>query len=182
MFAFCRNEIEENVIVDDDSDLVRFPLPGVESLFDLIITQCSKFQLDIQGDDENRATISTVNDDPHIILGHWSHREHPLEPLQFIISADDNGDDYYNDNDADKRLLICDGCVQPIMISHPIYYACVECGFFLHSFCASELPRELPAGASPFHPHHSLFLNQLPEFYSFVKCGICNSNTKLVLL
>nr|XP_017232088.1 PREDICTED: uncharacterized protein LOC108206335 [Daucus carota subsp. sativus] len=172
-----QNEMEENVIVDNNSDLVQFPLPGVESLFDFIITQCSKFQVEIQGDDENRATLSTVNDDPHIIVRHWSHREHPLERLHFTVSVDENDDDNNNDNDVDKRALICDGCVQPITISHPSYYACVECGFFLHSFCANKMPRELPAGASPFHPHHSLLLNQLLKFYSFVQCVICNSLT-----
>ncbi|WOG90425.1 hypothetical protein DCAR_0209669 [Daucus carota subsp. sativus] len=169
--------MEENVIVDNDSDAVQFPLPGVESLFDLIITQYIKFQVEIQGGDENRATISTVNDDPHIILGHWSHEEHPLELLQFTISVDHNDDDDNNDNDADKKALICDGCVQPITMSHPSYYACIECGFFLHSFCANKLPSELPAGASPFHPHHSLLLNQRLEFYNLVQCGFCKSIT-----
>ena len=94
----------------------------------------SKFQVEIQDDDENKATISTVNDDPRIIVGHWSHEEHPLELLQFTVSVDDNDDD-----DNDKRVLICDGCVQPITSSHPSYYACIECGFFLHFFCANKL-------------------------------------------
>ncbi|XP_017233804.1 uncharacterized protein LOC108207887 [Daucus carota subsp. sativus] len=106
-----QDEMEENAIVHNGSDLVQFPLPGVESLFDLIITR-----------------------------GHWSHEEHPLELLQFTVSWDDNDEDDNNENNADKRASICDGCVQPITISHPSYYACVECGFFLHSFCANKLP------------------------------------------
>nr|XP_017233803.1 PREDICTED: uncharacterized protein LOC108207886 [Daucus carota subsp. sativus] len=78
-----RDEIEEN----NDSDLIQFPLPGVESLFDFIITQCRRFQVEIQGDGENRATISTVNDEPRIILRHWSHADHPLELLQFTTPS-----------------------------------------------------------------------------------------------
>lgn len=74
-------------------------------------------------------------------------------------------------------MLICDGCIQPITVSHPYYYACIQCSFFLHSFCATKLPIELPAGASPFHPQHPLLLRKRDIFYDFVKCGVCFYST-----
>lgn len=70
-------------------------------------------------------------------------------------------------------MLICDGCIQPITVSHPSYYACIQCGFFLPSFCASKLPKVLPVGASLFHPQHSLLLQKRDKFYSFVLCKVC---------
>ncbi|XP_074325450.1 uncharacterized protein LOC141663573 [Apium graveolens] len=169
------NEIEEEGIVDDEPELVQFPLPSEESLFDLIITQCSKLRVEFQGEGGNSANIPLIANDPHIIKKHWSHPDHPLELHQLTISVNDNNDDD-DDDDVDRRVLICDGCVQPITISHPSYYACIQCGFFLHSFCANQLPDELPVGASPFHPQHTLSLRYRHKkyFYSYVACGICN--------
>ncbi|WOG90508.1 hypothetical protein DCAR_0209752 [Daucus carota subsp. sativus] len=155
---------EGNDIGDNEAaDLVQFPLPDEESLLDLIITQCSKFLDETHGEGDNSS-------EPHIIEEHWSHWNHPLQLHQFTVDVDDD------DND-DRRVLICDGCVQPISIRRPNYYACIECGFFLHSFCANKMPDELPVGASPLHPHHSLSLWQQYKFYSFVTCGICQYPT-----
>nr|XP_017245347.1 PREDICTED: uncharacterized protein LOC108217006 [Daucus carota subsp. sativus] len=146
------NEIEADDI-DNELDLVQFPLPSKESLFDLIITQYDKFQVDHQGEGERFITLSRRLYNPLIINKHWSHPEHPLEKLQFSVCEDDD-----DDSDDDAAVLICDGCIQPITLSHPSYYACIQCGYVLHSFCATKLPPELPAGASPFHPQHSLML------------------------
>ncbi|XP_063937043.1 uncharacterized protein LOC108194965 isoform X1 [Daucus carota subsp. sativus] len=151
--------------IDDETVLLQFPLPHEESLFDLIITQCGKFQVDLQGEGESSTPIP---DNPHIIEGHWSHENHQLEQLQFATSNDDN-----DDNDDDRRVMICNGCIQPITDTHPSYYACVQCGFFLHSFCATKLPPELPRGASSFHPSHSLVLYMSDQFYGYVDCEVC---------
>lgn len=70
-----------------------------------------------------------------------------------------------------------DGCIQPITATYPSYYACIQCDFFLHSLCACKLPQELPIGAFPFHPQHSLFLQKKSRFYDTVTCGICNFST-----
>ncbi|WOG83610.1 hypothetical protein DCAR_0102787 [Daucus carota subsp. sativus] len=148
----------------DEPDLIQFPLSGEESLFDLIVTQCGKLQGEFQGE----------GDDPHIIEAHWSHKSHPLEQLQFTLSLNDDDNDAADD---DKKGLICDGCIQPITVSHPSYYACIPCGFFLHSFCATKLPKELSTGASPFHPEHSLVLRKSDSFCSLVACGACRYST-----
>ncbi|WOG90426.1 hypothetical protein DCAR_0209670 [Daucus carota subsp. sativus] len=164
------NEIEENENFDSRRDFVQFPLPSEESLLDLIISHCGKLRTVIQGEGENSTTI--VND-PRVIYEHWSHREHPLEMQQFTENGLHDDDDNDNDDD-DKRGLICDGCIQPITSSHVSYYACKQCRFFLHSFCATKLPQHLPVGGCPFHPQHSFKLNKVCRFYDFFLCGVCS--------
>lgn len=149
--------------------MVEFPLHSEEALFDLITTQCAKFQVEFKGECKDTLTILTPPNDPRIIEEHWSHPRHPLEPLHFIVSEKHNGD-----NDDNARVLMCDGCIQPITAAHPSYYACIQCGFFLHSFCACELPCELPIGAFPFHPQHSLSLLKKTRFSDSVACGVCS--------
>ena len=146
--------------------MVQFPLPSKESLFDLIITQY------YQG--ESFITWSRRLYNPlTLIFEHWSHPDHPLQKLRFSVSEDDD-----DDSDDDAALLICDGCIQPITLSHPTYYACIQCGYFLHSFCATELPPELPAGASTFHPQHPLMLwKRSISAFGLVTCGACASET-----
>ncbi|XP_017240615.1 uncharacterized protein LOC108213342 isoform X1 [Daucus carota subsp. sativus] len=157
---------------DNESDLVQFPLPSRESMFDIIVAQCGKLKVDFQGKGENSDTITTIPNDPFIIEKHWSHKKHPLQQLKFTISQ--NCDD---DSDDDNEVLICNGCIQPITVSHPSYYGCIQCDFFLHSFCATKLPQKLPVGASHFHPNHSLLLQMKDKFYDFVVCGVCNYST-----
>ncbi|WOG94693.1 hypothetical protein DCAR_0313990 [Daucus carota subsp. sativus] len=167
IFMVNGNESDD---IDNEPDLVLFPLPSQESIFDLIVTQCCKSQLNFKGEGEISITMSVKSDDPHIIEKHWSHQMHPLQLLQFTICENDSGDS----DDDDKRELICNGCIQPITVSHPSYYACIQCGFFLHSFCATMLPQELPVGASHFHPDHSLVLQMKDNLYDVVRCGVCN--------
>ncbi|WOG90371.1 hypothetical protein DCAR_0209615 [Daucus carota subsp. sativus] len=161
---------------DNDPDLIEFPLHSEEALFDLITTQCSKFRVDFEGEDKDATMISTEPNDPHIIEQHWSHPYHPLQ-LKSIISENDNNNNNDDDDDDDARVLICDGCIQPITVTHPSYYACLQCGFFLHSVCATRLPKELPTGVSSFHPLHSLTLAKRPKFYEGVQCGFCGCDT-----
>ncbi|XP_017240536.1 uncharacterized protein LOC108213271 [Daucus carota subsp. sativus] len=160
------NETEEEGSLNEP-DLVEFPLHSEESLFDLIISQCRKLQVESQGIDKNSIGIITAPDPP-IIEHHWSHEEHPLVLFQFTTSETED-----NENNYDRRELICDGCIQPITVFHPSYYACTQCGFFLHSFCATKLPAVLVAGLCPPHPQHSLQLHQKFNFYTFATCEIC---------
>lgn len=152
---------------------MNFPLPSQESIFDLIVTHCGKFQVDSKVEAENsNITISTTPNDPQVIEIHWSHKNHPLQQLHSNISENGDGNDDVDD-DEDRRVLICDGCIQPITVLHWSYYACIQCNFFLHSFCATKLPQELPVGASTSHPNHSLVLRKTDRFYSLVICGVC---------
>ena len=88
--------------MDNDPDLVLFPLPSQESIFDLIVTQCSKSQDNFQCEAENNVTKSITSRDPHIIEKHWSHQIHPLQLLQFTNSendSDDSDDDHWRSQD-----------------------------------------------------------------------------------
>ncbi|XP_074374680.1 uncharacterized protein LOC141715094 [Apium graveolens] len=165
------NEIEADG-TDNEPDLVQFPLPREELIFDFIVTQSGKLQGHFQGELGGSITRSTLPLEVRVIEEHWSHKNHPLEQLEFTFS--DNDDDHNDDN---RKVFRCDGCILPITASNPSYYACTECSFFLHSFCATRLPRELPSGASPFHPQHPLHLYKTKTFYSFVECRACNLST-----
>ncbi|WOG90374.1 hypothetical protein DCAR_0209618 [Daucus carota subsp. sativus] len=112
---------------------------------------------------------STGPNDPHIIEEHWSHPDHPLELFQFIINE--------HDDDDNTTILICDGCTQPITVTHPSYYGCTQCKFFLHSVCATKLPTVLPIGSSSSHPQHSLALTMKTRFYAAVYCEVCGCPT-----
>ncbi|XP_017243177.1 uncharacterized protein LOC108215267 isoform X2 [Daucus carota subsp. sativus] len=158
--------------IDNEPDLVLFPLPSQESIFDLIVTQCCKSQFNFEGEGDISVTTSLTSNNPHIIEKHWSHQIHPLQLLQFRIFENDS-----DDSDDDRKELICNGCIQPITVSHPSYYACIQCGFFLHSFCATKLPQKLPVGALHFHPDHSLLLQMKDKFYDIVVCGVCDYPT-----
>ncbi|WOG90365.1 hypothetical protein DCAR_0209609 [Daucus carota subsp. sativus] len=136
-------------------------------------TRFSIFQVDFEGEDKDTTMTSTRPNDPHIIEKHWSHPDHPLELLQFIINEHDNDEDYNNTT----RGLICDGCIQPITVTHPSYYSCTQCNFFLHSVCATQLPGELFIGESSLHPEHSLTLSRNTRFYETVVCGVCGCST-----
>ncbi|WOG90373.1 hypothetical protein DCAR_0209617 [Daucus carota subsp. sativus] len=117
---------------------------------------------------------STGTDDPRIIEEHWSHPDHPLELFQFIINEHDDDDE---DDDDNTAILICDGCTQPITVTHSSYYSCTRCNFFLHSVCATKLPDELPTGVCSFHPQHSLALSKETRFYATVHCRVCGCLT-----
>lgn len=130
--------------------MVQFALRNEESIFELILTQGGKLQVDFQSKGDLYITISRIPNVPYMIEEHRNHKIYPLELLH--LSANDNDTDDSND---DRRTLICNGCIQPITVSHSCYYACTQCRFFLQSFCAIKLPIELPAGTSSFHPNTS---------------------------
>lgn len=64
--VFMLNEVEADGI-HNEPDLVQFPLHSEESIFDLIVTQCGKLQVDFQGEGKNNFTISTISNDPNMI-------------------------------------------------------------------------------------------------------------------
>uniref|UniRef100_A0A169WTE3 DC1 domain-containing protein n=1 Tax=Daucus carota subsp. sativus TaxID=79200 RepID=A0A169WTE3_DAUCS len=50
------------------------------------------------------------------------------------------------DNSTTESVVetnICDGCVQPLLSPPHPFYGCLDCNFFLHTLCATELPREI---------------------------------------
>ncbi|WOG90369.1 hypothetical protein DCAR_0209613 [Daucus carota subsp. sativus] len=158
---------------DNDPDLIEFPLRSEEALSDFMITQFSKFQVDFEAEHIDTAIALTRPNDQHKIEEHWSHPDHPLQLFQFIINVHDNDDE----DDQDTTELICDGCIQPITVTHPSYYSCTQCNFFLHSVCATKLPKLLPVGVSSSHPQHPLALLRETRFYKEVECGVCGCST-----
>ncbi|XP_027181728.1 uncharacterized protein LOC113780110 [Coffea eugenioides] len=84
-----------------------------------------------------------------------SHRKHPLE-------------------EAKALLLVCDRCIEPICSSDDLqYYACVECGYFVHLTC-SKLPPELHI---PKHPQHPFSLTCKSSAVGVFKCEACRLET-----
>ncbi|XP_074336708.1 uncharacterized protein LOC141673876 [Apium graveolens] len=167
------NEIEEDG-TDNELDLVQFPLHSEESLLDLIIVECGKLQVNFEGEGKNSITTSIMPTGSRIIEEHWSHKSHPLEQIQYTSSESGEND---NNDYGHGGVLTCDGCIQQITVSHPSYYACVKCDFFLHSFCATKLPQKLHLGASPFHPQHTLLLRRTDNLFVNVRCKVCGYQT-----
>ncbi|WOG87770.1 hypothetical protein DCAR_0207001 [Daucus carota subsp. sativus] len=159
---------------DNDPGLIEFPLHSLEAISDFMTTRFSISQVDFEGEHKDTAMTSTRPNDPHIIEKHWSHPDHPLQLFQLIINEHDNDDE---DDDNTTPGLICDGCIQPITATHPSYYSCTRCNFFLHSVCATNLPDELPIGVSTFHPQHPLVLSTKIRFYVAAQCGVCGCLT-----
>ncbi|XP_027083425.1 uncharacterized protein [Coffea arabica] len=88
-----------------------------------------------------------------------SHRKHPLVLLVKVQNLDEIKSITSDDQEEARALLVCDACIEPICSSDDLhYYACVECGYFLHLTC-SNLPLELHIPKHPQHPF-SLMYNQ----------------------
>ncbi|WOG90370.1 hypothetical protein DCAR_0209614 [Daucus carota subsp. sativus] len=158
---------------DNHPDLIEFPLHSLEALSDFMTPRFSKFQVDFER--EHKDATATGPNDQHRIEEHWSHPDHPLELFQFTTNEHDDDDE--EDDDNNTTGLICDGCIQPITVTHPSYYGCTQCKFLLHSVCATKLPIVLPIGSSSSHPQHSLALTMKTRFYAALDCGVCGCAT-----
>lgn len=111
-----RNEIEEND-ADNDPDLVQVPLPNENSLFQLIIVQCGKLQLNYQCEPKSTLTKSRIPDEPRITEEHWSHYNQPLEELQLQLVR----------MITTKMMMLCNGRIQTMKLavaSRLGYYVC----------------------------------------------------------
>ncbi|KAK1400680.1 hypothetical protein POM88_000285 [Heracleum sosnowskyi] len=92
---------------------------------------------------------------------------HPL-----ILFDNFNNKNVVETSTGDKR--ICDGCVQPLLSPPNPFYGCPDCNFFLHTVCATELPREIQHA---LHPGKELA--RLTTFYetrkplNFYICCLC---------
>nr|XP_027080299.1 uncharacterized protein LOC113703207 isoform X2 [Coffea arabica] len=101
-----------------------------------------------------------------------SHRKHPLVLSEKVQNLDEIKSTTSDDQEEAKALLlVCDVCIEPICSSDDLqYYACAECGYFVHLTC-SKLPPELHI---PKHPQHPFSLTcKSSEVGRFI-CGACH--------
>ncbi|XP_074341265.1 uncharacterized protein LOC141678779 isoform X2 [Apium graveolens] len=72
-----------------------------------------------------------------------------------------------------SERMICDGCVQPIQSPPDSFYGCLDCNFFLHTICATELPREFQHAS---HPQHKLVrCDDIRKPNIFFNCEFCDN-------
>ncbi|CDP21193.1 unnamed protein product, partial [Coffea canephora] len=107
--------------------------------------------------------ISSSNDSgksniPEKIFMDSQHRKHPLVLSEKVQNLDERKSTNSDDQEEAKALLlVCDVCIEPICSSDDLhYYACVECGYFVHLTC-SNLPPELHIPKHPQHPFSCMY-------------------------
>ncbi|THG07708.1 uncharacterized protein LOC114306214 isoform X1 [Camellia sinensis] len=88
------------------------------------------------------------------IIHHPSHQQHPLVRLTTTL----------------PNLFTCSGCKD---YGAGKRFACQQCDFQLHEFCALSPPS---LDNHPLHPQHLLLFN--PKSKQGAKCDICNKPTK----
>nr|XP_027083203.1 uncharacterized protein LOC113705524 [Coffea arabica] len=99
-----------------------------------------------------------------------SHRKHPLVLSEKVQNLDEIKNTTNDDQEEAKALLVCDVCIEPICSSDDLhYYACVECGYFVHLTC-SNLPHKLHI---PKHPQHTFSLTCKSSAVGVFICGAC---------
>ncbi|XP_027181722.1 uncharacterized protein LOC113780103 [Coffea eugenioides] len=105
-----------------------------------------------------------------------THRKHPLVLSEKVQNLDEIKSTTSDDDQEEAKalLLLCDRCIEPICSSDDHhYYACVECGYFVHLTC-SNLPLELHIPKHPQHPF-SLMYNQ--SKVGLFTCEACHWQT-----
>ncbi|XP_027181716.1 uncharacterized protein LOC113780098 [Coffea eugenioides] len=103
-----------------------------------------------------------------------SHGKHPLVLSEKVQNLDEIKSTTSDDQEEAKALLVCDVCIEPICSSDDLhYYACVECGYFVHLTC-SNLPPELHV---PKHPQHPFSLRYTRNAVGLFRCGACRRAT-----
>ncbi|CDP20287.1 unnamed protein product [Coffea canephora] len=100
-----------------------------------------------------------------------SHKKHPLVLSEKVQKLDEIKSTTSDDQEEAKALLlVCDVCIEPICSSDDLqYYACAECGYFVHLTC-SKLPPELHI---PKHPQHPFSLTCKPSAVGRFICRAC---------
>ncbi|WOG83448.1 hypothetical protein DCAR_0102623 [Daucus carota subsp. sativus] len=76
------------------------------------------------------------------------------------------------DNSTTESVVetnICDGCVQPLLSPPHPFYGCLDCNFFLHTLCATELPREIENRLTKFTRCY-----ETSKPFDFYVCGVCD--------
>lgn len=96
-------------------------------------------------------------------INHWAHKDHPLV-LSDQLKKNNTIEMVNRDDD---QILLCDGCVRPILIDQ--FYGCVQCNFFLHRVCA-ELPPKLQHAS---HPEHELVRYKYTKPIYYINCYKC---------
>ncbi|KAI8009147.1 hypothetical protein LOK49_LG07G01755 [Camellia lanceoleosa] len=113
------------------------------------------------------------------------HNRHPLTLHHFKPipptkkSRKEKLADYDSASASCEEELTCSACELPFIGTTPTY-ACTECPFYIHKFCA-EIPRKIK---HPLHPAHSLRLTtktpshiSAPRFWRF-NCNVCKRTSR----
>ena len=98
--------------------------------------------------------------DWNLEMMHWSHNH----PLKLITNNELN-----DQQDDDRIVLLCDGCVKPIRTDGDLFYSCVCCKYSLHKICA-EVPVKT---MKKFLPGKLLHAKMYTEPYKIFTCDCC---------
>ncbi|CAL5406894.1 unnamed protein product [Camellia sinensis] len=113
------------------------------------------------------------------------HNRHPLTLHHFKpippskISLKEKLADYHSASASSETELTCSACELPFIGTTPTY-ACTECDFYIHKFCA-EIPRKIE---HPLHPAHSLRLQTTKPIHMSSKrvwrfnCNVCKRTSQ----
>ncbi|XP_017226220.1 uncharacterized protein LOC108202347 [Daucus carota subsp. sativus] len=138
----------------DDDNVVQLPVADELSAN----LMCEKFVkamvIEISSNVNNNFILGSV-------INHWTHQEHHLQLINNTRELK-----IQQEQDDDEKLLLCDGCVQPI--GNDQFYGCVSCKYFLHRSCA-ELPREMNHLILGY-----IIANKRREPYKLNCCTACN--------
>ncbi|XP_027181723.1 uncharacterized protein LOC113780104 [Coffea eugenioides] len=102
-----------------------------------------------------------------------SHRKHPLVLSEKVQKLDEIQSTTSDDDQEEAKalLLVCDACIEPICSSDDLqYYACAECGYFVHLTC-SKLPPELHIPQHPQHPFYLMYNQSKVGLFTCKACG-----------
>ncbi|CDP14966.1 unnamed protein product [Coffea canephora] len=157
-------DIEYPISGERDQNVVK--LPSSNAAQELIARfLLKKDEISSSSNDSGKSNI------PEKIFMDSQHRKHRLVLSEKVQNLDEikstTSDD---DQEEAKALLVCDWCIEPICSSDDLhYYACVECGYFLHLTC-SNLPRKLHI---PKHPQHPFSLMYNRNAVGLFTCQAC---------
>ncbi|XP_027080687.2 uncharacterized protein [Coffea arabica] len=160
-------DIEYPISEEQDQNVVK--LPSSNAAQELI----ARFLL--KKDEISSSNDSGKSNIPEKIFMDSQHRKHPLVLSEKVQNLDErkstNSDDQ---EEAKSLLLVCDVCIEPICSSDDLhYYACVECGYFVHLTC-SNLPPELHIPKHPQHPFSCMYYRNAAGLF---RCEACHWQT-----
>ncbi|CDP14956.1 unnamed protein product [Coffea canephora] len=155
-------DIEYPISGEQDQNVVK--LPSRNAAQELIARFLLKEDEISSGNDSGKSNIPE-----NIFID--SHRKHPLVLSQKVQNLDEIKSTANSDDQEEaKALLVCDVCIEPICSSDDLrYYACVECGYFVHLTC-SKLPHKLRI---PQHPQHPFSLTCKSSAVGLFLCWAC---------
>ncbi|PRQ44522.1 putative chromatin regulator PHD family [Rosa chinensis] len=113
-------------------------------------------------EEENAGRATNDDDSDDAPIKHFSH--------QHLLAASDHCEVVKDD----RRVITCEGCIQPINSRTDSFYSCTKqgdelCSFFLHKKCA-QLPREMRLPL--LHQHQFTLLSRAPSIGGVFQCYI----------